>query len=87
MSKLAYYKPGDGVSVQFGESNIQNSGEERPLGIIFDGELTFDKHVTKICHKTANKRSSRIAKYMGTEKLRYLMKAFVTSQFQYCPLV
>ncbi len=82
-------KPGDGVSVKFGESIIESSGEEKLLGIIFDEELTFDKHVTKLCHKAANKLSalSRIAKYMGTEKLRYLMKAFVTSQFQYCPLV
>ena len=67
--------PDDGVSVQFSKSNIECSDEEN--GIIFDEELTFYKHVTKNCHKAANKVSalSRIAKYMGIVKLRYLMKS------------
>ena len=30
---------------------------------------------------------SRMSAYLGTDKLRVLMRAFVTSQFQYCPLV
>ncbi len=70
--------PDDGVSVQFSKSNIEWSGEEN--GIIFDVELTFDKHKTKICHKAANKVSalSGIAKYMGIVNLRYLMKALLS---------
>ena len=29
----------------------------------------------------------RVSKYMNEEKLRILMKAFIESQFNYCPLV
>ena len=30
---------------------------------------------------------ARISKYMNTEKLRVIVKAFIESQFGYCPLV
>ena len=48
-----------------------------------------EKHISNICQKAGNKlfALSRMSAYLGTDKLRVLMRAFVTSQFQYCPLV
>ena len=59
------------------------------LGVHIDSKLSFDSHVSKLCQKASNKlyALARISPYMNQNKLRYLMKAFITSQFQYCPLI
>ena len=58
------------------------------LGITFEKELSFEVHVSRLCKKANSKfhALSRVAKYMGQDKLRLVMKAFITSQFDYCPL-
>ena len=52
-------------------------------------KLSFDNHVSKLCQKASNKLYAlvRISPYMDQRKLRTLMRAFITSQFQYCPLI
>ena len=57
--------------------------------MLIDSNLIFEKHVSNICKKAGNKLSalSRMSTYLGTDKLRLLMRPVVTSQFQYCPLV
>ena len=59
------------------------------LGVIIDNELKFDEHVSKLCKKASQKLHAlaRISNYMSQDKLRILMKAFIESQFGYCPLV
>ena len=58
------------------------------MGIIIDNKLNFAEHVTKIYKKANTKLHAlaRIAKYMDHEKLRLIMKTFIESQFNYCPL-
>ena len=60
-------------SIYIGNCTINKSQEEKLLGVFIDANLNFGKHVSTICKKA--------------DKLRLLMRAFVTSQFQYCPLV
>ena len=45
--------------------------------------------ISKLCKKAGNKlfALARISGYMDSNKIRILMRAFVISQFQYCPLV
>ena len=52
-------------------------------------KLSFDHHVSKLCQKASNKlyALARISPYMDQNKLRNLMRAFITNQFQYCPLI
>ena len=59
------------------------------LGVTIDNELKFDEHVSKLCKKASQKLHAlaRVSNYMSQDKLRMLMKAFVESQFGYCPLV
>ena len=79
----------DPVTVRIGNADIVNSSEEKLLGVQIDSKLSFDNHVSKLCQKASNKlyALARISPYMDQSKLRTLMRAFITSQFQYCPLI
>ena len=77
------------LCLQLENETIYNSTKVKLLGITFDNELSFEVHVLRLCKKANSKfhALSRVAKYMGQDKLRLVMKAFKTSQFGYCPLV
>ena len=69
--------------------NIQPSKSETLLGVIIDSELNFEEHVTFICKKVSGKLSAlgRIATFLTFENRRKIFKAFIESQFNYCPLI
>ena len=69
--------------------NIANTHSEKLLGITIDSELKFDIHVKSLCKKASLKLHalSRIANFMTTMQIKVIMKAFILSQFKYCPLV
>ena len=77
------------ASVNINSYNIKNSSEEKLLGTKIDNKLSFESHVSSICKKASQKLHTltRIANYMDLSKRRTLMKTFVISQFNYCPLV
>ena len=59
------------------------------MGITIDNQLDFTEHVSKICKKVSTKLHAlaRISNFTNRQKLRMLLKAFIESQFSYCPLV
>ena len=69
--------------------DIANTHSEKLLGITVDSELKFDIHVKSLCKKASLKLHalSRISNFMTTIQLKVIMKAFILSQFNYCPLV
>ena len=71
---------------QIGET--WESKNEKLLGLTIDRNLNFDDYVITLCKKAGRKLSalSRISNYMSFEKKIILLKAFVESQFGYCPL-
>ena len=75
--------------VSMNELKIDKSDTEKLLGVKFDKKLTFDDHISDICKKAGRKISAlvRVTPYMEIAKKRILMKAFFTSQFNYCPWV
>ena len=77
------------TSVNINGFQIKNSTEERLLGIKFDSKLSFENHVSSLCKKASQKLHAltRIVNYMNLSKRKALMKTFVISQFNYCPLV
>ena len=78
------------VSANINEFEIESSKKEKLLGISTDTTLSFEQHhITSLCKKASQKLHAlaRIAHYMDFEKRRSLMKAFVISQFNYCPLI
>ena len=68
---------------------IKSSTTETLLGITIDSELNFDNHLSAICNKVSRKINALglIANYMSQEKRRTVMKTFIESQFNYCPLI
>ena len=59
------------------------------LDISIDIKLSFEHHITSLFKKASQKLHAlaRIAHCMDFEKGRSLMKAFVISQYNYCPLI
>ena len=51
--------------------------------------MTFEEHVKTLLKKGNQKLHAlmRASKYMSKEKLRILMKTFIESLFNYCPLL
>ena len=70
-------------------SSIETNTKEVLLGIAIDKDLKFDDHVNNLCKKACQKLNALagLAPYMNVEKRRIIMKAFIESQFGYCPLV
>ena len=62
---------------------------EELLGVLIDHKLAFANHLLNIVQKVNQILHvlARISKYMPQKKLRITMKAFVSSQFAYCPLI
>ena len=69
--------------------SIKCSKSVKLLGINMDNKLDFNIHVSNICKKVSLKLHAlaRISHFLGTDKLRILMKSFIESQFGYCPLI
>ena len=43
----------DSVTVKIGNTDVDNSSEEKLLGVHIDSKLSFDYHVSKPCQKLA----------------------------------
>ena len=76
------------VSVNLGNETISGSTTVDLLGVKIDNNLNFNEHVSKLCKKGNQKLHAlaRISKFLSKDKLKILMKTFITSQFNYCPL-
>ena len=68
---------------------ISNSSNQRLIGIRFNSDFRFDDHTASFCKKASQKQNAltRVAQYMSLAQRRSIMKAFICSQFGYCPLV
>ena len=77
------------VWVNIGKDLFWKCNDVKLLGVTIDRDLKFDKHVLKLCSKANQKLSAlcRMANLLSFNKRRTLFKAFVESQFKYCPIV
>ena len=68
---------------------IKNSESEKLLGVMIDYKLNFEEHLSKVCDKASQKLNAfaRISSYMNISQRERIMRAFMSSQFGYCPLV
>ena len=59
------------------------------LGEIVDNKLSFEPHFSLVCKKISQKihALAKVSKFISKKKLRFIVKAFILSQFSYCPLV
>ena len=77
------------LTVKIYQMEIKGSEKENLLGVLIDKRLTFEPHVKRLCNKVSQKLNAlaRVSHYINFEQRRMIMKAFITSQFSYCPLV
>ncbi len=79
----------DNVSVTLRNEKISAAETVVLLGVKIDNKLNFSEHVSELCKKGNQKLHAlaRISRYLDKSKLRIIMKTFIQSQFNYCPLV
>ena len=76
-------------SINIDNEVIKNSNNKKLLGINLNNRIGFDTHVANICNRVSKKLHAlaRISQFMNIHKRRMTMKAFLASEFDYCPLV
>ena len=59
------------------------------LGVKINNNLNFNKHISTVCSKTENKLAAltRLSKILNEKQRGRIIKAFLDSQFNYCPLI
>ena len=87
--KLLISNKDNGFSMDIEGEIIVCEQSVKLLGIKIDNQLTFSQHVSGICKNVSLKLHAlaRISNFMDQDKLRLIMKAFIESQFSYCPLI
>ena len=76
-------------TIKAGISEIKESDYERLLEITFDAKFNFEKQFEDLCRKENQKSHAlaRLSNYSDPVKSEILMNSFISSQFNYCPLV
>ena len=80
---------GNELSVKIGQQLILNSEDEKVLDVFFDNRLNFKCHINKLCKKASQKLHAlgRVSNFMSCNQRKIIMNAFISSQFNYCPLL
>ena len=76
------------MSVTLGKECIEAENSVTLLGVTIDKELNFSDHVLNLLKKGNQKLHglARISKYVSNDKLKMIMRTFIQSQFNFCPL-
>ena len=72
-----------------GTVQIRNSSSGKLLFIKIDFKLTFKDHIGSICRKDSSKLNALLIRNWGSmdpDKRRFIVNAFVSSEFVYRPL-
>ena len=74
--------------IKIGKDIITNEASLKLLGITINNKLNFNEHVENIRKKANDKLHAfaRITDFLSSDKLRILMRTFIESQINYCPL-
>ena len=75
--------------IYLGNEFLENEPSVKLLGVKIDENLNFEEHVTNLLKKGNQKLHAlmRISKFLDEDKLKVIMKTFIESQFNYCPLI
>ena len=68
---------------------ITESTSGKLLGITIDNNITMKDHIINMCKQAGKKVNAlaRIAGFLDENKRKLLMKSFIISQFNYCPII
>ena len=76
------------VSIPVHNSNIESSNSINILGIHLDSNLNYKCHVKSICTRASYQINAlkRVGKYLNVDGKLKIYKAFIRSNFSYCPV-
>ena len=68
---------------------MENSKEQKNLGVTIDNKLNFKSHINELCKKASQKVAalSRLSSYLHNSEKKLIFNSTIKSQFSYCPLV
>ena len=77
------------MTIHLKDLRLQNSKEEKIIGIIIDYKQNFNNHIKNICRNTCQKVSalSRIASNLTMIEERFFLNSTIKSQFTYFWLI
>ena len=77
------------TEIKIGGNIVKESKKGKLLGITFDNNITMKDHIKCICKQASNKlyALARISSYLDECKRKVLLKSFILSQFNYCPII
>ena len=86
---LTFGKIQSNIKIKIVEAVVEESSEEKLLGIILDKKRNFKSHISSVCKKASQKLHAlaRASSFMDPGKLLFLMNSFINAQFSYCPLM
>ena len=75
--------------IYLGNELLESENSVKLLGLQIDNKLKFNEHVSQLIKQGNQKLHAlmRISKFVSEDKLRLIMKTFIESQFNYCPLL
>ena len=78
-----------GHKLKINGENIETSKEVFLLGVTIDNKLSLSTHISEICRKAGNTLNGikRLHEYFPEKERKLLVKTYVLSHFNYCPLV
>ena len=76
-------------TIRVGNDIIEEVDNSKLLGITLSNDASIDEHIKKICKEASKKlyALARISPFLCQQKRKILMKSFVISQFNYCPIL
>ena len=76
------------MHVNIGTAQIENTQNEKFLGITNESKLSFDKHIQQICSRASakSKALARTVPFMNIAKIKILINTFFNAQFRFCLL-
>ena len=77
------------LKINIKDSLISNEKIVKLLGETVDNKFSFEPHFSLVCKKISQKihALAKVSKFISKKKLRFIVKAFILSQFSYYPLV
>ena len=75
--------------IRLRNKTLEEVSKGKLLGISLDNNINMVDHIKQICNQAGNKLNAlaRISHYLNEHKRKLLMKTFIISQFNYCPIV
>ena len=76
-------------SVTIGNASLEPQQSVKLLGITFDVDLSFNAHIDDLCKKASKSLNvlKRFSRTLSVYNKKRIFLTFITSQFNYCPII